>query len=594
MKSTKAHKEILQSENPLNRAERANAIVPPPNHRFMDLIREPPYRVSPDLLDPLLEEHEAGSLELLEAIIAAKLLTKDEATQAWSDSIGIAYIEPHTTIINREALDLIPLEIAQKVHVLPLYLFDTVLTVAMVNPTDRELVNRLSQIAKTQVTAVFSLRSEIEAAISIHYQTEKGIKEALADLRSLDLRLTDDMSAERMTELTENVSLIQIVNSLVYFAIRERASDIHVEPSETNTKVRFRIDGILREMLTFPRKVHPAIIARLKILCNLNITESRFPQDGRFSLTLGTNRADFRLSFLPTVLGEKVVVRILASASKRDFLEMDQMLISQNILIPLRRLIQNPNGIIFVTGPTGSGKTTTLYAALQELNTPGVNIVTIEDPVELQLEGISQTQVNSHIDLSFGLLLRSILRQDPDIILVGEIRDLETAKIATEAALTGHLVFATLHTNNALQAITRLVEIGVEPHQVSPSIVGVVAQRLAARICQHCKEAYYPSLRQLRRYFLDDGLIEVPFYRGRGCPDCSFTGYRGRIAFHELVLITEEMRSIIAKEGSTEDLQKAARKVGYRPLRYDGLKKVLLGLTTIEEIEQNTSFEWAY
>ncbi|MEZ5278462.1 MAG: GspE/PulE family protein [Opitutaceae bacterium] len=565
-----------------------------PNHAFMELLKAPPYQVSVDLLEPLLEEHDAGTMDLLEAIIEAKLLTKDQATQAWSDSIGIAYIEPHTTIINREALDLIPLEIAQKVHVLPLYIFDTVLTVAMVNPTDRELVNRLSQIAKTQVTAVFSLRSEIEAAISIHYQTEKGIKEALADLRSLDLRLTDDMSAERMTELTENVSLIQIVNSLVYFAIRERASDIHIEPTETSTKVRFRVDGILREMLTFPRKTHAAIVARLKILCNLNITESRFPQDGRFSLNLGTNRADFRLSFLPTVLGEKVVVRILASASKRDFLELDRMLISHNILTPFRRLIQNPNGIIFVTGPTGSGKTTTLYAALQELNTPGVNIVTIEDPVELQLEGISQSQVNSHIDLTFSLLLRSILRQDPDIILVGEIRDLETAKIATEAALTGHLVFATLHTNNALQAITRLVEIGVEPHQVSPSIIGVIAQRLAARICQRCKEAYYPSLNELRRYFLDEGLTEVPFYRGRGCPDCSFTGYRGRIAFHELVLITEEMRSIIAKEGSTEDLQKAARKVGYRPLRYDGLKKVLLGLTTIDEIEQNTSFEWAY
>ena len=326
----------------------------------MDLLKVPPYQVSVDLLEPLLEEHEAGTIDLLEAIIEAKLLTKDQATQAWRDSIGIAYIEPHTTIVNREALELIPLEIAQKVHVLPLYIFDTVLTVAMVNPADRELVNRLSQIAKTQVTAVFSLRSEIEAAISIHYQTEKGIKEALADLRSLDLRLTDDMSADRMTELTENVSLIQIVNSLVYFAIRERASDIHIEPTETSTKVRFRVDGILREMLTFPRKTHTAIIARLKILCNLNITESRFPQDGRFSLNLGTNRADFRLSFLPTVLGEKVVVRILASASKRDFLEMDKMLISHNILTPFRRLIQNPNGIIFVTGPTGSGKTTTL------------------------------------------------------------------------------------------------------------------------------------------------------------------------------------------------------------------------------------------
>ena len=564
------------------------------NSRFIELITGEPYNVHPDLLLPLIEEYPAGSLDLLDAIIKAKIMTKDQATQAWSDLIGIAYIEPHTTIINREALILIPFEIAQQVKVLPLYLFDSVLTVAMADPTDTALVTRLSQIAKTQVTGIFSLRNEIEAALSIHYQTEKSIKEAIKDLRSIDLLLNDDMSEDRISEITESASLIQIVNSLIYFAIRERASDIHIEPSETTTKIRFRIDGILRVMLTFPQKAHDSIISRLKILSSLNITESRFPQDGRFSLVIGSNRADFRLSFLPTMYGEKVVIRILASGNKRDFLELDKMLVSQNILIPFRRLIQNPNGIIFVTGPTGSGKTTTLYAALHELNTPGVNIVTIEDPIELQLEGINQSQVNNHIDLTFGLLLRSILRQDPDIILVGEIRDLETAKIATEAALTGHLVFATLHTNNALQAITRLVEIGVEPHQVSPSVIGVVAQRLAARICQRCKEAYYPSTAELRKYFLDEGLAEVPFYRGRGCPECSDTGYRGRVAFHELVLITEEMRSIIAKEGSTEDLQRAAQKVGYRPLRYDGLKKVLLGLTTIEEIEQNTSFEWAY
>jgi type IV pilus assembly protein PilB len=338
------------------------------------------------------------------------------------------------------------------------------------------------------------------------------------------------------------------------------------------------VDGILREMLSFPKKLQVAIVSRLKILCNLNITESRFPQDGRFRLELGTNKADFRLSFMPSIHGEKVVIRILAVGSGRDFLRLDHMLISQTILQPFKRVIENPNGIIFVTGPTGSGKTTTLYAALHEINKPSVNIVTIEDPVEMQLEGITQSQVNSHIDLSFGLLLRSILRQDPDVSLVGEIRDLETAKIAVEAALTGHLVFATLHTNNALQAITRLVDIGVEPYQVAPSIVGVVAQRLAARICQRCKEPYYPPPKVLKKYFQDEGLEEIPFYRGRGCSECGFT---------------EEMRSVINRNGSVEELATAAKKVGYRPLRYDGLKKVLLGLTTIEEIEGNTSFEWA-
>ena len=560
----------------------------------MEAIRQAPHSVPDDLLEPLLAEHPAGSLALLEAIVAKKILPKDTACKLWGDSIGVAYVEPITTIINRDAMELIPQEIAQKAQVLPLYLFDTLLTVAMADPTDKELLQRLSQIAQHPVSGVFSLPSEIAAGIAVHYQTEKSVRESLAELRSLDLRLNEEMSVERVSELTENASLIQVVNSLIYFALRERASDIHIEPRETYTKVRFRVDGILREMITFPRKIHVAIISRLKILCNLNITESRFPQDGRFTLALGGNRADFRLSFIPTVYGEKVVIRILAFGNKKDFLQLDQMLISQTILQPFKRLIQNPNGIIFVTGPTGSGKTTTLYAALAEINTPGVNIVTIEDPVELQLEGINQSQVNAHIDLSFALLLRSILRQDPDVILVGEIRDLETAKIAVEASLTGHLVLATLHTNNALQAITRLIDIGVEPYQVAPSVIGVVAQRLAARICQRCKEPYYPSRDVLRKYFLDDGLSEVPFYRGRGCAECGNTGYRGRVAFHELVLVTEEMRSIIGRNGSTEELGRAARKVGYRPLRYDGLKKVLLGLTTIEEIEQNTSFEWAY
>ncbi len=564
------------------------------NSKFMEKIREAPFSLTNDQLEPLLEKHAAGTIGLLEAIVSEKLIPKDAACKLWGDSIGVAYVEPVTTIVNRDAMELIPQEIALKAQALPLYLFDTLLTVAIADPTDNNLVQRLSQISQHPVSAVFSLPSEIQAGIALHYQSEKSVRESLAELKSIDLRLNNEMSAEKVSEVTENASLIQVVNSLIYFALRERASDIHIEPRETVTTIRFRIDGILREVLTFPRKLQMAVISRLKILCNLNITETRFPQDGRFSLAVGTNRADFRLSFMPSMHGEKVVIRVLAFGNKKDFLRLDQMLISQTILQPFKRVIQNPNGIIFVTGPTGSGKTTTLYAALSEINDPSVNIVTIEDPIELQVEGLNQSQVNSHIDLTFGMLLRAILRQDPDVILVGEIRDLETAKIAVEAALTGHLVFATLHTNNALQAITRLVDIGVEPYQVAPSIVAVVAQRLAARICQRCKEPYYPPASVLNKYFQEDGLSEVPFYRGRGCAECGFTGYRGRVSFHELVLVTEEMRSIINRNGSVEELSKAAKKVGYKPLRYDGLKKVLLGLTTIDEIEQNTSFEWAY
>jgi type II secretory ATPase GspE/PulE/Tfp pilus assembly ATPase PilB-like protein len=274
-------------------------------------------------------------------------------------------------------------------------------------------------------------------------------------------------------------------------------------------------------------------------------------------------------------------------------LTLDKMMMSQTILQPFKRLLQSSSGIIFVTGPTGCGKTTTLYSALHEINNPSINITTIEDPIEIQMPGITQSQVNANIDLKFSTILRSLMRQDPDVILIGEIRDLETAKIATEAALTGHIVFATLHTNSAPQAIIRLMEIGVEPFMVAPSLIGVLAQRLAARICEGCKEAYYPSREVLQKYFGEEGISDVPFFRGRGCNACRHSGYKGRVAFHELVLMTEEVRTLITKGRSVQEISRAAAKVGYKPLRYDGLKKVLLGLTTIEEVEQNTSFEWA-
>lgn len=393
--------------------------------------------------------------------------------------------------------------------------------------------------------------------------------------------------------MSESKSIIGLCDALLYLAIKERASDIHLEPNENDTNIRFRIDGRLQYVFTMAAALHAALISRIKILCDLNIAESRFPQDGRFSLALSTEKVHFRVSVIPTVHGEKVVIRLLALTGKKDFRSLDQMLISQTILEPFKHVIRNPNGMIFVTGPTGSGKSTTLYAALHEINNPEVNICTIEDPVETRMTGIIQSQVNASINLNFSTLLRSLLRQDPDIILVGEIRDFETAKIATEAALTGHLVFSTLHTNTAIQAVVRLIELGIEPYMVAPSILAVLSQRLAARICENCKRAYTPSEDVLRRFFHDFKDVDPPvFYEGRGCPHCRKTGYRGRIAFHEIALVTDEMRSLISTGGTDAQLAAAAKKVGYKPLRYDGLKKVLLGFTTVEELESHASFDW--
>jgi type IV pilus assembly protein PilB len=563
------------------------------NQRFIEFVRAVPGFGFADELQELITRHGPDTPELLQAIIDAKLLGKDEACRQWANALGFAYVDPFASIVTEEAVVKLPQEVAQKTQSIGLYLIEGVLTVAMATPEDEVLVRRLAQIAQLPISPVFASGREITDAIGIHYSNDKDIGESLAALERLDLFNRPEYSKEQLTALAETASLIQVLDAIIFFGIRERATDIHIEPQEHNSRIRFRVDGMLREMLTFSRKLHRALISRLKVLCSINITESRFPQDGRFSMSVGGGATYFRVSMIPSIHGEKAVVRILATTGRKSMITLDKMMMSQTILHPFRRLIQNPNGIIFVTGPTGSGKTTTLYAALQEINKPELNISTIEDPIEIQLVGLTQSQVNAHIDLNFSTILRALLRQDPDVILIGEIRDLETAKIATEAALTGHLVLATLHTNTAAQAIVRLLEIGVEPFMVAPSIIGVLAQRLAARICEHCKEAYYPAPETLRRYFLDDGLVETPFYRGRGCAKCRGTGYKGRIAFHELVLITEEIRSLISDGRSAQEITRAAAKVGYRPLRYDGLKKVLLGLTTIEEIEQNTSFEWA-
>jgi type IV pilus assembly protein PilB len=562
------------------------------NSRFVELIHQLP-RFDYELELGALVSHHGDTLALLQGVVDGKFLPKDDACRLWADALNVAYVDPFSSVITDEAVAKLPFEIAKKVRAIPLYILGEGITVAIATPDDADLIKRLSQIMQMLVSPVFALPRDIDDAIAIYYSTEEKLEQNLSELEHSSAFDNLEMTGEKLSELAESESVIKLLDGIIYYAIRERATDIHIEPQETVSRIRFRVDGMLREMFSHSRKLHRPIVSRLKILSNLNISETRFPQDGRFSLAIGSGGTSFRFASIPSQYGEKVVIRILAATGKKSMHTLDKMLISQAILQPFKGLIQNPNGIIFVTGPTGSGKTTTLYAALHEINQPSINISTIEDPIEIQLAGVTQSQVNNHIDLKFPMLLRSLLRQDPDVILVGEIRDLETAKIATEAALTGHLVLATLHTNTAPQAIIRLQEIGVEPFMVAPSIVAVLAQRLAARICENCKEAYYPSRETLLKYFTEEGLEEVPFYRGHGCARCRWTGYHGRVAFHELVIITEEIRTLITECRSAQEVTKAAAKVGYKPLRYDGLKKVLLGLTTIDEIEQSTTIEWA-
>ena len=562
------------------------------NSTFLEQLYALPHFDAQHEINTLVERH-GVSVTLIQEIVSHHYVNKDEVCRLWADSLGCAYVDPFSSVVTDEALSKIPVEIAKKALTIGLYLIDGVLTAAMATPDDVELVKGLAEMAQVPISPVFALPRDILDSIVIQYSSDKSLETTLGELERPGLFADRGLAAGKIAQLATSESLVQFVQEIIHFALRENATDIHLEPQENLGRIRFRVDGQLREILTYSRKLHGPMIARLKTLASLNQTEARFPQDGRFALPIGSVNTNFRLCTVPTTHGEKATVGTVATAGRGGMLTLEKMMISQTVLQPFKRLIQSPNGLIFVTGPAGSGKTATLYATLHEINKPDLNISTIEDPIEVYLDGVTQTQANSFIDLKVPAVLRSLLRQDPDVIMVGEIRDGETAKIATEAALTGQLVFATLHTNTAAQGVMRLIELGVASHLVSSAVIGVLGQRLAARICENCRESYPPPRDVLSTHFELDGLTDVAFYRGRGCPTCRGTGYKGRVAFHEFIPITEEIRALISKDGTVQEITRAAAKVGYKPLRYDGLKKVLLGLTTIEEIERNISYEWA-
>lgn len=535
---------------------------------------------------------ESGQLNGLEEAIKKDLLSPAQAGEIWANHLGFTYVNPLESVVTPEAIAALPEEIARKANVLPLYSINRVLTIATDRPEDDRNLERIRNIAQMDISPVFSLPSQIRDALEVYYAKQEDLQSHIQSFEEQHGFLLRDLSDVDLESIAESKPITKVVEAILHWAIREEASDIHIEPMEGLCRIRFRIDGRLRERLNISMGIFPAVTSRLKILTKVNIAESRFPQDGRFSIPLGSRKAEFRVSFIPVRYGTKTVIRILGSTGRSRLLSLDEMLISPRILKPWRQMIHSPNGIIFVTGPTGSGKTTTLYASLQELNEPHVNIATIEDPIEIELPGLNQSQVNQHIDLNFSVLLRSLLRQDPDILLVGEIRDKETAKIAAEAALTGHLVFATLHTNNAIQAITRLLEIGLESYMVAPSINAILAQRLAARLREETKESYKPSADELSRFFFDAEHSQSLFYRPRADLKDPYEGFRGRVAIHEMVIVSDEMRSQITQNAGVHELTNSAKTMGFRPLRYDGLKKAMMGLTSLEEIERVTPAEW--
>jgi len=490
-----------------------------------------------------------------------------------------------------DLLDSLPLGYVREQRIFPLEQDKGRLLVAIADPGNGKAINDLVALTGHQVEVCLSTGDEILAAINRAYEQQADRTDDLApDIGEADDELDPQLEPADLLDTSDEAPIIRFVNSMLTKAYRERASDIHLEPFETELIVRYRIDGILYEVLRPPQRAHAAIISRLKIMAGLDIAEKRLPQDGRFRVRIAGKDLDVRVSSLPTAFGERLVLRLLEKSS--SVLDLVDIGMDRQLLEKLGALISQPHGIFLVTGPTGSGKTTTLYAALTRLNNREKNIITVEDPIEYQLAGISQIQVNPKIDLTFAAGLRSILRQDPDIIMVGEIRDGETAEIAVQSALTGHMVFSTLHTNDAASALTRLTEMGVEPFLAASSITGILAQRLVRRLCPHCRQAYIPPAEMLAE--LGHGAArpaDARFYQATGCDDCLQIGYRGRTGIYELLIMDDRVRELLMQGQDATGIRHAAQQAGMLSLRQSGLNKVLAGETSLEEVLRVTQDE---
>ncbi|PIQ89086.1 MAG: type II secretion system protein GspE [Candidatus Omnitrophica bacterium CG11_big_fil_rev_8_21_14_0_20_42_13] len=523
-------------------------------------------------------------LRLRKVLVKMGFIDEDDLVSFLSEKLNILRIELGNYLIDPKIIELVPEELARKHELIPVLKIGNRLTCAMVDPWNIFALDEIRAKTNFIVEPAAATESEIRKAIDEHYGTlgtmEDLIKTVPQDKFSA---LTEkEIDIKKLQEMIQEPLVIKLVNLIIIKAVHENASDVHIEPEEKILKTKFRVDGLLHEVSSPPKHLQSAVISRIKVLADLDIAERRLPQDGRFQIKMEGREIDIRVSCMPTIYGENVVLRLLDTASA--LLSLEELGFSEKLLIEYRKLIDFPHGIILVTGPTGCGKTTTLYASLDKINAVEKNIITIEDPVEYRLSGIRQTQVNTKVDLSFANGLRSILRQDPDIIMVGEIRDFETAEIAIQAALTGHLVFSTLHTNDAAGAVTRLMDMGVEPYLASSSIIGVLAQRLARKICPDCKERYDPDAGALKDIGLFEEKKEIKFYRGKGCVKCMNVGFKGRIGIFELLIPDEKIRNLAIAKFPHQKIKEQAIESGMITLRQSGIDKIKNGLTTIEEV----------
>ncbi len=544
-------------------------------------------------LEKALKKAEEENKELDKAILELGYITEKEIYQILAEDLGFEFVDLSEIELKPDLAQFLPDNIAKRYNAVPIKFNGEKLVVAMVDPLDTNAVDDIMLMTGLDVETVMATESDIRRAINRIYGSAE-IAEAddisasiaeinIGELSNLELGELDEeeISVDKLKEMVDEAPIVKLVNQIIFHAISDKASDIHIEPWPKEVVVRYRMDGILHEIMRIPKHLLAPMVSRIKIMSALDIAERRKPQDGKIHLKYEGRDFDLRVSTIPTVNGEKVVMRILDKSSV--MLGLDRLGFMPDIREKLEWLIAKPYGMILVTGPTGSGKSTTLYACLNKLNQGTVNISTVEDPVEYQIQGINQVQVNPKAGVTFASALRAFLRQDPDIIMVGEIRDHETAQIAVEAALTGHLVLSTLHTNDAPSAATRLIEMGIEPFLVSSAVVGVLAQRLARTICSACKEPYVPPKEALKDIGLAYTEEEIVFYKGRGCEVCKGSGYKGRTGIHELLIISDRAREVILRRGSANEIKRAVLEEGFKTLQDDAIRKVLEGIITVEE-----------
>ena len=555
------------------------------------------FGTTPESLEPLHEQllaYRENTEGLKEAMLKHKVTGESEFQQALAAYYELEYRDNFNDVpVVREFTEFIPIRYAKKNIFFPLKKTKNTLEVAITNPELSQPLDDLARHFKCHIQSVISHKQAVLDLINRAYDESSASTEDAVDLLDSEETYENILAVEEPEDLldaTDEEPIKRLVNSLLWQAAKDEASDVHIDPTPRETIVRYRIDGVLQQVTVFPRQVHVTVINRIKVMSRLDIAQKGLPQDGRSMVLIAGRKIDIRVSTIPTVHGEKIVMRLLFQEEK--LMQLRQLGLAKYILQPYQNLVNSSGGIILVTGPTGSGKTTTLYASLAEIDNEARNIITIEDPVEYKLSGYSQIEVKPKVGLTFANALRSVLRQDPDVIMVGEIRDTETAQIAIQSALTGHLVFSTVHTNSGPATITRLIDMGIEPFLVSSSIIGVLAQRLVRRICPDCRKSYQPHPEQLRELGIKEvsfRKLDRRFYRGDGCDNCRHTGYRGRIGIHELLVMSEGVKNTILESSDSDTIKKQGLKEKMITLRRDGVNKILYGLTTAEEILSITS-----